>query len=138
VLDGKKMARIIDIEMRIENDWNEYTKTIGADIKMCEDLYALWQAYEGELKTRLGVVRGFGLKNYGSRLYTLLGENLADFTFDEPKGMIQEVSSKYPMIKQTLIDVDQVYWDRGQFKCEITLITNFGRITKVFINEGGC
>ena len=132
------MARLKDVEMRIDNDWWEYSKTIGSDLRMCEDNYAIWQALEGELKTQQGSVRGIGLENYGSRLYTLLGENFSVYTPQEAETMVKEVSARYRDILDTKVSTDQIAWDQGLFKCKIIITTNFGEIMQVFTNQGEC
>jgi phage baseplate assembly protein W len=129
------MPLIEDIKMRIDNNsFYEYTMNRGSDLLFCQNNYALWQAFEGELKTPLGECRGINLvNNYGSRLYTLIGENI-DYmsTPSEVQGMIQEVANRYTEIKSVNTNIDPDEWSKGIISVKITLVTIFGQITENF------
>lgn len=134
------MPLIKDIKMRIENDWSEYVIIRGSDTVMCQDNYAIWQAVEGELKTKRGTCSGIGLQYYGSRLYTLIGSNLNDSTPQEVQGMIWEVTGTYSEILNCEIQFNQDFWDKGNIVANLRLSTIFGNTIHEFIYniQNGC
>jgi phage baseplate assembly protein W len=132
------MALIEDIEMKIINDYHEYTKMAGSDFRICSDLKALWQAFEGELKTKQGTCYGVGLRNYGSRLHEFLGENMNEFTENEIIFVVEEVAKKYIEIRKISIDFKTIKYNRGQISMDITLHPIFGPYLNTFTYNTGC
>ena len=132
------MALIRDIEMKITEDYHECTRMAGSDFRICEDPKALWQAFEGELKTKQGECHGIGLRYYGSRLHELLGENLDDFTKNEIQFIVDEVANRYIEIKEVEIDFGTFNLHKGLINMEITLKSIFGRNLHIFSYDTGC
>jgi hypothetical protein len=134
------MAYIKDIRTKTFQDgYFEYTATTGSDIQMCEDKEALLQAFEGELKTRLGACSGIGLSNYGSLLYTFLGENLTEITQAEIVSAIQAVGDNYIEIREVQVNIKNVNLNRGQIQIEGIIMSIFGPINfKTQFTEKGC
>jgi phage baseplate assembly protein W len=131
---------IEDIQMKIDDQGNEYTEIKGSDLVMCQDAYALWQAFEGELKTPLGACKGWMTTNYGSRLPQLIGSNLTfDILEPEVKDMIVETAGHYSQIGDVEIDINSDDWTKGIINATVTLYTVFGQITENFTyNTGNC
>lgn len=135
------MPLIEDIKMKIESDYFETTKMAGSDYRPCNENYAIWQAFEGELKTKLGTCYGVGLTTatYGSELHTLLGENLNDYMPSEIEKMVKDVADRYPYeIRTFKINFDSIDLREGSISMEITIYTMFGPITEIFYYDKGC
>ena len=135
------MPLIEDIKMKIERDYFETTKMVGSDYRPCNENYAIWQAFEGELKTKLGTCYGVGLTTatYGSELHTLLGENLNDYMPSEIEKMVKDVADRYPYeIRTFKINFDSIDLREGSISMEITIYTMFGPITEIFYYDKGC
>lgn len=135
------MPLIEDIKMKIESDYFETTKMAGSDYRLCNENYAIWQAFEGELKTKLGTCYGVGLTTatYGSELHTLLGENLNDYMPSEIEKMVKDVADRYPYeIRTFKINFDSIDLREGSISMEITIYTMFGPITEIFYYDKGC
>lgn len=128
-----------DILMEITNDYHENTRMVGSDYRECEDKYALWQAFEGELKTKKGTCKGIGLIGYGSRLHELVGENMNEYFETEVEDMVMEVAAKYPgYIKNVYITFTANERRRGYISMDITLDTIFGPMLNLFTYDTGC
>lgn len=132
------MALIRDINMRITEDYHENTDMAGSDFRVCEDQTALWQAFEGELKTKQGECHGIGMAYYGSRLHEFIGENLNDFTKDEIEFVVDEVAKRYIEIKTIEINFGKFNFHKGIISMEITLKSIFGRSLHIFSYSTGC
>jgi hypothetical protein len=128
-----------DIKMRIEDDFDEYTRIRGSDVVMCQDAYAIFQAYEGEVKTPIGECTGWGMAKYGSRIYQILGTNFTDVLKTEVVSMLVEVGKKYPEINSVSVEVDDDEWQKGHLSALVTLDTAFGEVQNlVRYQERGC
>jgi phage baseplate assembly protein W len=132
------MALIRDIEMKITNDYCEYTEMAGSDFRVCDDAKTLWQAFEGELKTKQGECHGIGMLNYGSRLHEFLGENLNEFSHDEVKFVVEEVSKRYIEIRDIEVDFTSIKFKKGTINMQITITSLFGRNLHIFSYDTGC
>ena len=135
------MPLIEDIKMKIESDYFETTNMAASDYRPCNENYAIWQAFEGELKTKLGTCYGVGLTTatYGSELHTLLGENLNDYMPSEIEKMVKDVADRYPYeIRTFKINFDSIDLREGSISMEITIYTMFGPITEIFYYDKGC
>lgn len=124
--------------MKIIDDYYEYTKMAGSDYRICSDPKALWQAFEGELKTKQGTCHGVGLRNYGSRLHEFLGENMNEFTESEITFAVEEVAKRYIEIKYIDIDYKSIKYNRSKISMNITLHSIFGPYLHIFSYDTGC
>lgn len=125
------MTEINDLQTWINKDYWEYTKIRGSDFINIEDGEALWQAIEGELKTRRGTCYGIGLETYGSNLYKVLGENIGDLEAKQVQQYVKEVMDNYPQISSWSMDNLTNYSD-GSVDLVITVHSIFGITTKPF------
>lgn len=133
------MVFIKDIKTSAPHNFYEYTDISGMDMVMCQDARAVGQAYVAEVKTPKGECKGVGLANYGSRLYTLLGENMTDTLQSDVIAIFQEVAKNYTEIRNVDVSVDQFELHKGLIVAKLSVYTIFGPYNTVLkYKEGGC
>lgn len=125
------MTEINDLQVWIKDDFWEFSRIRGSDFINIEDGDCLWQAVEGELKTKKGDCRGVGLETYGTSLYQILGQNIDDLVIKEMERCVNEVASKYPQI-QSMTIMEVTVYKNGDIRMIITIQSTFGQITKPF------
>jgi phage baseplate assembly protein W len=93
-----------DIKMDIYHNYEEVTQVVAEDITLTTDTYTLWQAIEGELKTKLGEVDAEAFEGYGSRLHELLGQPMSDLLHKEVEYFVELVMDNYDNIESWDVD----------------------------------
>jgi phage baseplate assembly protein W len=94
-----------DLLMTIYDNYDEKTRIVVQDIDLTTGTYALWQAIEGELKTRIGEVDCETLAGYGSRLHELLGQPMSDLLNKEVEYYVELVMNNYTEVESWSVEV---------------------------------
>lgn len=112
-------------------DFEEWTIIEDDDIKIINDVEALWAAVIGCLKTPQGYIDGVTLENYGSKLLTLRGVPLDWHIAELARVYIRETIPQYQgyVLSFPTIEIDlptPTEKQRFSMKIDITMETIFG------------
>lgn len=114
-----------------ETSWHEIIdfENCEDDISLVTDAEALWQAFEGELKTPYGVIDTPGQSTYGSEIWSAFGQQLTTMLINKMTMFINEQAAEYPEINNVLDASFRQTKDHNQLQVAIELDTIYGTFT---------
>jgi hypothetical protein len=126
---------INDLETYEEYHYYEEVKSRSGNIEMVEDKQALWQALVGEIKTKKGECLLYGLTDYGTDLWRILGQNYDNLTVKEIEKYIKDLERKYPEISSLTVEKIDFYLETIAITLKMESI--FGIVTGEVVGIGG-
>ena len=131
------MVTIDDFKTYSNDDYFETILVKGNEYSYLEDESALWNAFAGEIKTKIGECKCVGLENYGCDIWRILGRNIDELAIKEMEKYIEELVPRYPEINSLSLE-EVIKYRNGSISILIQIDSTFGTFQRGIVIGGPC